>query len=322
MSASPATSVTRSSARSGRGAGGGGRSRGRFSPANARVREALTGYAFILPNLIVFTAFMFLPLVLTFVDSTKEASGFGPSRYVGFANYDRMFSDSTFWRALVNTLGFAAISLPLALGFGLALALLLNTKIPFRGFFRAAYFVPTVISTVAAGSAARWIFNENVGIANKSLDFFGIGAINWESSPFWASTVVIGITLWARVGVYMVVYLAALQSIPRESYEAAAVDGASWWQQFRHITLPGLRFATAFLAVYAVIESFQVFDLIYLITKGGPGDATTVLGTYAYKTAFETRERGYGAAIGVVLYLLLMVAALTMWLVNRRRDER
>ncbi len=288
----------------------------------ARRREALTGLAFITPNLIVFGLFMFLPLIGVFIDSTKESAGFGPSEYVGLDNYAEMLRDATFWRSLVNTIGYALVSLPLALGAGLGMALLLNRKMPMRGLLRTIYFVPTVISALAAGTVARWMFNENIGVVNKVLGSLGIGAVDWQSNGAAAAIAVVSVTLWARVGVYMVVFLAALQSIPRESYEASAVDGASAWQQFRHVTLPGLRFSIVFLAVYGLIESFQVFDLVYVMTAGGPGDSTNVLGLYAYQTAFQTRERGLGAAIGVVLLLLLALASLVLVLVNRRSEAK
>jgi len=292
--------------------------RGRFG--RARVREALTGYAFILPNLALFAAFMFLPLAWTFVLSTQETSGFGPVENVGLDNYDRMFSDPVFWRALLNTIGYAAVSVPLSLAAGLALAMLINKKLPGRGIFRSIYFVPTVISAVAAGLVCQWMFEENVGIVNKVITSLGFGAVQWQSSTIGAIVSVNVTTQWVGIGLYMVIYLASLQGIPREYYEAASVDGASPWRQFRHITLPGLRGATFFLTIYGIIGSFQVFDLIFVLTGGGPGNATEVLGTFAYDRAFETRERGYGAAIGVVLYVLLMIATLVQWRINRRRE--
>jgi multiple sugar transport system permease protein len=287
----------------------------------ARIREALTGYVFIAPNLLVFAAFLFIPLVLTFVKSTQKSSGFGPAQNVGLQNYTDMLHDSTFWGAMEHTVVFAAIDVPVTLAGGLGLALLINQKLMGRGFFRAVFFIPTVISSVAAGIVAGWMFDEQNGVINKIVGSFGLDPIMWNSSPFWAWTSVILTTLWTGVGFSMVIYLAALQGIPRELYEASACDGARGWQQFRHITLPGLRTATFFLTVYGIILSFQVFDLIYVLTGGGPGDSTEVLGTYAYKTAFATRERGYGAAIGVVLYLMLMIVTIVQWQLNKRRED-
>jgi multiple sugar transport system permease protein len=289
------------------------------SATRRRRRGWLTGYAFIAPNLALFAVFMFLPLVLTFVQSLEESSGFGPSRFIGLDNYSRLLGDPKFWRSFANTLGYALICVPLELAGGLALALLINGKMRGRTLLRSVFFAPTVVAAVAAGAIAWWMFDENVGIVNKLLGTVGLHPA-WQSSPFWAWTSVIALTLWSSVGFNMVVYLAGLQNIPREYYDASAVDGATRAQQLRHITLPGLRTATFFLTVYGIIGSFQVFDLIYVLTRGGPGDSTTVLGLYAYQSAFETRERGYGAAIGVVLYVVLMAVTLVQWRLDKRRD--
>jgi multiple sugar transport system permease protein len=288
-------------------------------PAALR-REALTAYLLISPNLIVFGVFMLLPLILTFVISAQETSGLGPAEWVGLGNYTELISDGVFWRSLINTVGYAAVTVPLGLGLGLAVAMLLNNAVWLRDVMRTIYYLPVVISGVAAGLIAQWMFNENIGVVNELLGLVGLGPVSWQSSPAWAMTSVVLLTLWVGVGFNMVVYLAALQGIPREYYDASAVDGANSVQQFRHVTLPGLGTATVFLAIYGVILSFQAFDLIYILTGGGPGSATEVLGTYAYEQAFSARERGYGSAIGVVLYLLLIVVLSVQLWVSRRRD--
>ena len=289
-------------------------------PAAMR-REALIAYLLISPNLIVFGVFMLLPLILTFVISLQETSGLGPAEWVGLGNYIELISDGVFWRSLINTLGYAAITVPLGLALGLAVAMLLNNAVWLREVMRTIYYLPVVISGVAAGLIAQWMFNENIGVVNEVLGIAGLGPVSWQSSPAWAMTSVVLLTLWVGVGFNMVVYLAALQGIPREYYDASAVDGANSVQQFRHVTLPGLGTATVFLAIYGVILSFQAFDLIYILTGGGPGNATEVLGTYAYKQAFSARERGYGAAIGVVLYLLLIVVLSVQFWISRRNPE-
>jgi multiple sugar transport system permease protein len=288
-------------------------------PAALR-REALTAYLLISPNLIVFGVFMLLPLILTFVISAQETSGLGPAEWVGLGNYTELISDGVFWRSLINTVGYAAVTVPLGLGLGLAVAMLLNNAVWLRDVMRTIYYLPVVISGVAAGLIAQWMFNENIGVVNELLGLVGLGPVSWQSSPAWAMTSVVLLTLWVGVGFNMVVYLAALQGIPREYYDASAVDGANSVQQFRHVTLPGLGTATVFLAIYGVILSFQAFDLIYILTGGGPGSATEVLGTYAYEQAFSARERGYGSAIGVVLYLLLIVVLSVQFWISRRRD--
>jgi multiple sugar transport system permease protein len=288
----------------------------------AKRRQALTAYALISPNLLVFGAFMFLPLIMTFVVSTQETSGLGPAEWVGLRNYSDLLADDVFWRSLANTVGYAAVTVPLTLALGLGVALVLNGAVWMRNLLRTVYYLPVVISGVAAGLVAQWMFNENIGVVNKVVTAVGFDPIRWQSSPAWAMASVVLLTVWVTLGFNMVVYLAALQNIPREYYDAASVDGATTWQKFRHVTLPSLRVATTFVAIYGLITSFQVFDLIYVLTSGGPGNATEVLGTYAYEQAFTARERGYGAAIGVVLYLLLMLAlALQLWAGRRRADE-
>jgi multiple sugar transport system permease protein len=288
-------------------------------PAALR-REAITGYLLISPNLIVFGLFMLLPLILTFVVSTQETSGLGPAQWVGLENYRELISDGVFWRSLINTVGYAVVTVPLGLAIGLAVAMLLNRAVWLRDVMRTIYYLPVVISGVASGLIAQWMFNENIGVVNELLGLVGLGPVSWQSSPAGAMASIVLLTLWVGVGFNMVVYLAALQGIPREYYDASAVDGANRVQQFRHVTLPGLGTATGFLAIYGVILSFQAFDLIYILTGGGPGDATEVLGTYAYDQAFSSRERGYGSAIGVVLYLLLVVVLAVQFWISRRRE--
>jgi multiple sugar transport system permease protein len=292
----------------------------RLPGSRSRRKEAATAYLFIAPNLAVFVTFMFVPLAWTFVYATQHKLTFGPSRYVGLDNFRTLYHDPTFWRSLLNTVGYAAVSVPLELGLGLGVALLLNGRLPLRGMFRTIFFVPVVISGLSSGIIVSWIFNEEVGVANKIAGYLGSGPLHWQSNPKLAIVTVVLVTLWVSIGFNMVVFLAALQGVPREYYDAASVDGATHWSRFRHVTLPGIRYSTVFLAVYGVITSFQVFDLVYSVTGGGPGDATNVLGLYAYQSAFETRDTGYGAAIGVVLYLLIMsIIALQFTIVRLRR---
>ena len=293
--------------------------RRRLLGGRAKRAEAATALLFVAPNLAVFAVFMFIPLAWTFVYATQHKLTFGPSHYVGLDNFRALYHDPTFWRSLVNTVGYAAVSVPLELGLGLAVAMLLNGKLPMRGLFRTIFFVPVVISGLSSGIIVSWIFNEEVGVANKIAGYLGSGPLHWQSNPKLAILTVILVTLWVSIGFNMVVFLAALQGVPREYYDAAAVDGASPWRRFVHVTLPNIQYSTFFLAVYGVISSFQVFDLVFAVTGGGPGDTTSVLGLYAYQSAFETRDTGYGAAIGVVLYLLIMAIMLVQFAIIRLR---
>ena len=292
----------------------------RLLGGRARRKEAANAYLFIAPNLIVFITFMFVPLAWTFVYAMQNKLTFGPSHYVGLENFRTLYHDPTFWRSLVNTVGYAALSVPLELGIGLGVAMLLNGRLPMRGLFRTIFFVPVVISGLSSGIIVSWVFNEQIGVANRIAGYLGSGPLHWQSNPKLAIVTGVLVTLWVSIGFNMVVYLAALQGVPREYYDAAAVDGASPWSRFRHVTLPGINYSTMFLGVYGVITSFQVFDLVYSVTGGGPGDATNVLGLYAYQSAFETRNTGQGAAIGVVLYVLIMaIIALQFGVVQLRR---
>lgn len=286
----------------------------------ARRREAATAYLFLTPNLALFLAFMFLPLVLVFWVAMQDKPTFGPATFVGLDNYRALLHDATFWRSMINTVGYTLIVVPLSLVLGMGLALLLNRRLPLRALFRSVFYLPVVISGLATGIITGWLFNEEIGVVNRILGIVGIGAQQWQSDPKLAVVTVVLVTLWGRVGFCMVIYLAALQGVSRELYDAAACDGATPLQRFRHITLPGVRYSTFFLVIMGIIESFQVFDLIFALTGGGPGDSTEVLGLYAYQTAFQTRERGYGAAIGVVLYVLILAVTLVQWRASRQKS--
>ncbi|MFD4374350.1 carbohydrate ABC transporter permease [Streptomyces sp. NPDC058486] len=283
-------------------------------------REAWTGLAFAAPALAVFAVFMLWPLVQVFWLSFQKTSGFGLSEFVGLGNFQEIMGDAVFWQALLNTSLYTLLSVPLCLVAGLGAALLLNRPLPGRGLIRAIFYMPAVISGVSSALAAAWMFNADLGIVNKLLTLVGIGDVAWQSQggPAMLSLIVVG--LWIGLGFNMVVYLAALQGIPRELYEAARVDGAGWWQTLRSITIPSLAPTTFFLLVIGIINSFQVFDIVYVMTGGGPGNSTTMLVTYAYTAGFDQRRQGYASAIGVVLYLIVLILTVVQWRLSRRRD--
>ncbi|WP_030452562.1 carbohydrate ABC transporter permease [Herbidospora cretacea] len=285
-----------------------------------RAREALTGLAFAAPAVAVFAVFMFWPLIQVFWISLQQTRGFGIAKWVGLQNYQEILSDKIFWTALWNTALYTAISVPLCLVAGLAAALLLNKRMPARGLIRAVYYLPAVISGVSSALIGAWLFNEDIGLVNRVLDLVGLGPVPWQSEGVPALLSLVAISLWIGLGFNMVVYLAALQGIPREVFEAARCDGASRWATLRRITIPQLGPTTFFLIVIGIINSFQVFDIVYVMTGGGPGNSTTMLVTYAYSAGFEQRQQGYASAIGVVLYLIVLVMTIVQWRVNKRRD--
>jgi len=291
--------------------------------AGSALRRAEAGAGLILasPALVVFTVFMFVPLALTFWYSLHRYTGFGRLRWLGLQNYRDIAADATFWRALLNTVLYTAVAVPLAVALGLGAALLLNRALPARGLFRALIYVPVVVSGVAAGVIFLRLFDPLRGILNQIGTGLGLPAIDWQGSGAAALISVIAVTTWQGIGFGMVVYLAGLQGIPRETYEAAAVDGATGWRSFRNITWPLLAPTTFFLIVYSIILSFQVFDVVYVLTRGGPGTATTFLVQYAYEQGFARRRQGYAAAIGVVIYVIVLGLTLVQWRVTKRRDE-
>jgi ABC-type sugar transport system permease subunit len=275
--------------------------------------ETLAAWGLLAPNLLLFGVFLVLPLLATFWLSLYSSSGFGPREFVGVDNYAELAGDATFWRSALNTGVYALLTVPLALAIGLAVALAMNRPLRGRGALRAVYYVPYVISGVVVAVAGRYVFNENVGIINRVLRALGGDGVAWQSEAVPAMASLVLISVWTKIGFCMVVYLAALQGVPRDYLEAAAMDGAGRWQQLRHIVVPLLRPTTLFLVVLGVIESFQVFDVVYVLTGGGPGNATEMLVTYAYAEGFDARRQGYAATIGVVTYLVIGVLTALWW---------
>ncbi|WP_241981815.1 carbohydrate ABC transporter permease [Cryobacterium ruanii] len=284
------------------------------------VREALAGWLFLTPNVLLLGLFVLVPLVWAVVISFQKTNGFGAGEFVGVANYERLISDPLFWRATANTLLFTLIVTPLSMGLGLGAAVLFNSVLPARGVFRSILIVPMAISGVATALIGVLVFNENNGILNNLIRFIGLPSVNWQSGGFAAFVSVVLVTLWWRVGFNMLIYLAGLQGIGPELYEAAELDGANAWARFRNVTVPLLGPSSFFLLILNVIYSFQVFDIVFVMTGGGPQNATSVLVTYAYDTGFVTRDQGYAAAIGVVLLLVTFVFTAVRWRTSRSRD--
>ena len=284
------------------------------------VREALAGWLFLTPNMLLLGLFVLVPLVWAVVISFQKTNGFGVGEFVGVANYERLITDPLFWRATANTALFTIIVTPLSMGLGLGAAVLFNSILPARGVFRSILIVPMAISGVATALIGVLVFNENNGILNNLIRFIGLPSVNWQSGGSAAFVSVVLVTLWWRVGFNMLIYLAGLQGIGPELYEAAELDGAGSWARFRNVTVPLLGPSSFFLLILNVIYSFQVFDIVFVMTGGGPQNATSVLVTYAYDTGFVTRDQGYAAAIGVVLLLVTFVFTAVRWRTSRGRD--
>jgi multiple sugar transport system permease protein len=293
-------------------------------PQRARGRrnrtEASAAYAFLTPSLALLVVFVVLPLAWAVVISLQRTDGFGSGMFVGFENYARLLSDSLFWRSLLNTVVFTMFVTPASMALGLLAALLLNSVLPARGIFRSIFILPMAVSGVATALIGLLVFDENVGVITQVLRALHLPTPSWQSGSVPAFASVVLVTLWWRVGFNMLIYLAGLQGISPELHEAARLDGASGWQRLRYVTVPLLGPSSFFLLVMNVIYSFQVFDIVFVLTGGGPQDATSVLVTYAYDTGFDTRDQGYAAAIGVVLLLLSLIFTAVQWRTNRSRD--
>ena len=282
--------------------------------------ENLAGYAFLAPNFLLFALFLLVPVVWAVTISFQRTDGFGSGTFAGLANYARLAGDPLFWRSTANTALFTAIVTPLSMALGLGAAVLLNSVLPARGLFRSVLILPMAVSGVATALMGVLIFDQNSGVLDKVLRSVGLPSVPWQSGGAAAFASVVLVTLWWRVGFNMLIYLAGLQGVSPELYEAARLDGAGAWQRFRYLTVPLVGPSSFFLLIMNVIYSFQVFDLVFVMTGGGPGDATSVLVTYAYDTGFVTRDQGYAAAIGMVLLLLTLAFTAVQWRTSRTRD--
>jgi multiple sugar transport system permease protein len=240
--------------------------------------------------------------------------------FIGLANYTSLLADGDFRHALGLSLLFCAVDVPLTILIGFALALLLNQPIRGRAVFRAVFLLPWVVAMVIAGYMLKWMFADGTGILNYFLVAIGFGKIPWLSTGTGAFSALIASHAWKVYPFGMVILLAGLQGIPKELYEAAAIDGANWWQRMRHVTLPALAPQFLVLFILRTLNTFNMVDLIFAMTGGGPGDATTLLPYYMYKRAFEYLDLGYASAIAVaILAINLVLAGVYLKVLGARR---
>ncbi|GAA3402058.1 MULTISPECIES: carbohydrate ABC transporter permease [Pseudarthrobacter] len=285
-------------------------------------RNTLIGWTFILPNFLGFLAFTLIPVTAAFALSFMEWTSFTAPRWVGLENFQRMFQSDTFWVALRNTVVYALGHVPLTMALALVLALLLNRKLKGIGFFRVAIFFPYITSLVAVAVVWNMLFSPDNGPINQFLNVIGIAETpGWTSSSDWAMPAVIITSVWRDMGYYMILYLAGLQAIPTELYEAAEVDGASPWQRFWNVTIPSLRPTTFFVVVMLTVSSFKVFDLIVVMTNGGPGRATTVLSQLIYQEGIGEGKFGYSSAISLVLFVIVLTVTVLQFKIQQRRER-
>lgn len=283
-----------------------------------RLREAGAGYALILPLLIAAVAFLFVPIVTSAYWSFTDFSGLGSPTWVGLRNYTELFADERFLRSLVNTFIFVALGMGIGPTLGLLSALLLNHEARFRSLFRTAYFLPVMTSLVVVATIWKILLNER-GIINSVLGVVGVPGEAWLGQTNTALPAVTITSIWQGFGFETVVFLAALQAIPRELYDAARVDGAGPLRTFRHVTLPGLRSTVLFVYIYGIIGSFQVFDQVFVMTQGGPIQSTTTVVFRLYQE-FYSLDLGKASAIAYVLVLILAALSYVQLRIGEERD--
>lgn len=278
--------------------------------------RASVAWAFIAPGLVLITVFFFLPvaaaLLLSFTDFDIYAvSDLANTRFVGLRNYRALLRDPEFWLALRNTFSFVLVGGPLSVAASLGAALLVNARLArFKPFFRAVYFAPVVTTLVAVAVVWRSIYHTRYGLLNYALGWIGIGPIDWLGDPTWAMPAIIILAVWKNFGYNMVIFVAGLQAIPLDLYEAAEIDGAGAWRRFLHVTLPSLGPTFLFVGVVTMIGYFQLFAEPYVMTQGGPLRSTLSVVLLMYEEGFRWWRMGYAAAVAFILFLIILAATI------------
>ncbi|NHC19476.1 sugar ABC transporter permease [Bacillus sp. MM2020_4] len=284
-------------------------------------RESLTGILFVSPMLIGVSVLTLLPILATFLLSFADWNfivGFNSIKFVGLDNFKALFENEVFLKSVLNNLLFL-LTVPLSMLFSLIIAIVIDKHVYAKSYFKVAFFMPYISSIVAIAVVWQVLFNPTEGPINQLL--FSLGIDNpptWIADPDFALISVMVIQIWASIGFSMIIYLAGLQSIPKELYEAADMDGARAWDKFKHIMLPVLSPTTFFLLITGIIGTFKVFDLIAVLTKGGPINSTTMLVWHLYESAFVNLKIGYASAIAVVLFFFVLIITLVQWVGQKK----
>jgi len=275
-------------------------------------REAIAGYLFISPWIIGFLVFVLFSIGMAFYVSLTKWDMISDKVWVGFGNYSAMLGESLFWQALKVTLLYAIFSVPLGVAVGFMIALLLNQRLRGLSFWRTVYYLPAVLSGVAVSLMWMWVLNPNFGVINLMLSYIGINGPGWFTDPAWALPSLVLMSLWGA-GAGMVIYLAGLQGIPTELYESAQIDGAGPLRKFWNITVPMVSPVLFFNVIMGTIGSFQTFTEAYVVTNGGPKNATLLYSLYLYTNAFKYFKMGYASALAWVLFLIILLLTLLLF---------
>jgi multiple sugar transport system permease protein len=284
-------------------------------------------YMFLAPAMISIFVFFFIPVIAAFVISFTDfdiyaLSSYSYLRFVGLNNYIKLFNEPLFWTALKNTFYFVITAGPLSIFVSLSAAILLNSKlIKYKGIFRLVYFMPVVTTLVAVAIVWRFIYHPKFGLLNYALGFAGIHPIDWLGDPNWAMPAIVLMSIWKNFGYNMIIFIAGLQNIPDYLYEAAVLEGANGWQQFKKITVPMLAPTTLFVSIITMIGYFQLFAEPYIMTQGGPLNKTLSIVQYMYQEGFRWWNMGYSASIAFVLFFIIFLATLIQLKVQKNSEE-
>jgi multiple sugar transport system permease protein len=283
-------------------------------------KEAFAAWLFILPDTVGLLIFVAIPMVLALSLGFFDVNGFGGYRFVGLANYNRMFRDPLFLESLWVTIVYVVCLVPGLYVSGLGLALLVRQRIPLIGVWRSLFFMPYVVSLVVIALIWKVLLIDKIGFVNRVLQMVGLPGAAWLGDPRFALGAILVITVWFLMGYYMVIFLSGLQEIPREYYEAAKIDGANAWKMFTRITLPLLRptsFFVLLVSTVSAVSGSQAFDIIYVMTNGGPANSTSLAVFYIYEQAFKFNNYGYAAAMASFLVVILLVLTVAMFAATR-----
>jgi multiple sugar transport system permease protein len=283
--------------------------------------STLTGWGFVGPAMVVVLGLSIFPALWALVLSFQSWDGFSEAQWVGTQNYTDLVSDSEFWSAVGNTLGYTVLFVPASVLAGLFLAVALNRRIRGMAFYRTAIFVPFVASAAATGILSTYLFSPQFGLVNNVLRVLHLPQQGWLDDPKQAMLVIAIMSLWGSAAFTTVIYLAALQDVPQDIIEAARIDGASRWQTFWRIVWPQLAPVTVFVTIWQTIQAIQLFDLVYTTTRGGPLGATKTIVYFLYEKAFRSLEFGYGSAAAYVLFAATLIITIVVVVYQRRRGS-
>ena len=291
-----------------------------MATTTARRRETIAAYAFLTPDVLGLLAFVALPMALALGVALFEVDGFGGYTFVGLGNFRAMAADPLLRKSATVTVTYVAMFVPLAFAVSLGLALLVRDSFPGVGLVRTAFFVPNVMSLVVTGLLWQFMLVDKQGVITRMLRPVGLGDVSWLGTPSLALPTLVVISVWFLMGNQMLIFLAALKDIPGEYEDAARVDGAGRWQRFRHVTWPLLRPTSFFVLVTSLVNAvtgMQAFDLIYVVSKGGPADSTSTIVFYIYEQAFSEGHYGYAAAITTMAVAFLVLVTAVMFATTR-----